>query len=204
MGSAAAPDRPARPCPHYPDCVGCALIGHPYGEQLQLKQQRVVKAFGEFASLAAVDVPKVVGSPHAFGYRNQAKLVARRVHHNLLLGIYRPGSHDVVDMRQCPVHHPLIATVLDAVAHVVEGYAIPTYDERTQTGTLRYVVVRVSQWAKAAQVILVTRDRALPHGREVVRSLQRVRGVVSIVQNINADAGNVILGKEFVPLTRET
>jgi len=204
MQPSASDTRRAQPCPHFPDCVGCTLIGHPYGEQLRRKQQRVAEAFAEFPRLAAVEIPPVVGSPRAFGYRNQAKLVVRRERDGLLLGIYRPGSHQVVDIRECPVHHPLITSVLAAVAQVIERYAIPTYDEQTHSGALRYVIVRVSQWAKAAQVILVTRDRSLPRGREVVRSLQRVRGVVSIVQNINADTGNVIFGKEFVPLTPET
>jgi 23S rRNA (uracil1939-C5)-methyltransferase len=194
---------PEVPCPHYPDCVGCALIGNPYGEQLRRKRERVRAAFGAYASLAALDVPDVVGSPRAFGYRNQVKLVARRVQRGLLLGVYRPGTHQVVDIRRCPVHHPLITPVIEAVARLVERYEIPTYDEHTRAGTLRYVVVRVSAWAKAAQVILVTRERQLPHARELVRALTRVRGVRSVVQNVNPDPGNVIFGPQFIALTRE-
>jgi 23S rRNA (uracil1939-C5)-methyltransferase len=195
------PSHDALPCPHFPHCAGCTLIGHAYGEQLQIKQQRVRDAFGHYPSLAHLEIPAVVGSPRAFGYRNQAKLVARRTERGLLLGIYRPGSHEVVDIRQCPVHHPLINPVLAAIAQVLDHYRIPTYDERTHTGVLRYVVVRVSQWTKTAQVILVTRDRALPHVRDVVRSLLRVRGVRSVVQNLNPEPGNVIFGRQFVQLT---
>ena len=57
---------------------------------------------------------------------------------------------------------------------------------------------------ETAQVILVTRERLLPHTRDVVRALTRVRGVRSVVQNINPEPGNVIFGAQFVPLTRET
>ena len=119
----------------------------------------------------AAQIGEIVGSPRAFGYRNQAKLVARQTGRGLLLGIYRPGSHQVVDIRQCPVHHPLIVPVLDAVAAVVERYGIPVYDERTHRGALRYVVVRVSTWKKAVQVILVTaeRGRAAPARRSCAR-----------------------------------
>ena len=162
------------------------------------------EALRQYPSLAALDIPEVVGSPRAFGYRNQAKLVARRAGRGLLLGVYRPGTHQVVDIRHCPVHHPLITPVIDAVARVVEHFNIPTYDERTHAGTLRHVVVRVSTWAKTAQVILVTRERLLPHTRDVVRALLRIRGVRSVVQNINAEPGNVIFGPQYVPLTRET
>jgi 23S rRNA (uracil1939-C5)-methyltransferase len=192
------------PCPHYPDCVGCGLIGRPYGEQLRCKRERVLAAFAAFPALAALDVPEVIGSPHAFGYRNQAKLVARRARSGLLLGIYRPGTHQVVDIRRCRVHHPLITQVIEAVAAVIERYQVQAYDERTRAGTLRYVVVRASTWAKAAQVILVTRDRFLARRRDIARALSRVRGIRSVVQNINSTPGNVIFGSEFVGLTRET
>ena len=195
---------PTTPCPHFPDCVGCTLIGRAYGEQLRLKQQRVVEAFAECASLAGIEIPAVVGSPRAFGYRNQAKLVARHASRGLLLGIYRPGTHQVVDIRQCPVHQPLINQVIDRVATALEHYHVPAYDERHRQGVLRYVVVRTSTWAKTAQVILVTHARTLPHSAALVRALQRVRGVASVVQNINSEPGNVIFGPEFVPLTDET
>ena len=194
----------ALPCPHFPDCVGCALIGKPYTQQLALKRERVREALGRYPSLAAVAVPELVGAPHPFGYRNQAKLVARRAGRGVLLGIYRPGTHQVVDVTQCPVHHPLINPILQALTALVERYEIPTYDERSGHGVLRYVVVRVSQWSRSAQIILVTRGRTLPHARELVRALLRLRGVKSVVQNINDTPGNVILGSEFIALTRET
>ncbi|HXQ20600.1 MAG TPA: 23S rRNA (uracil(1939)-C(5))-methyltransferase RlmD [Candidatus Acidoferrales bacterium] len=202
MLSAEAPK--ALPCVHFPNCVGCALIGTPYGEQLRIKHERVQAAFAAYGGFAQLEIPSVIGSPHAFGYRNQAKLVARRAPRGLLLGIYRPGSHQVVDIRACPVHHPLINRVLAAVADALEQYDIPIYDERTRSGALRYVVVRVSTWSKSVQVILVTYDRRLPRLRELARRLQRMRGVASVVQNVNPDPGNVILGREFMPLTRET
>ncbi len=192
------------PCPHYPDCVGCALIGTPYGAQLLRKQGELAEALRAYPRLASVGVPAVVGSASAFGYRNQAKLVARTTRAGFLLGIYRPGTHRVVDIRRCPVHHPLIAPVLEAVANVVERYALPVYDEDSRSGVLRYVIVRVSAWMRATQIVLVTHGRHFAHKREVVQALRRVRSVVSIVQNINSEPGNAIFGSEYVALTRET
>lgn len=143
----------------------------------------------------------MVPAPRAFGYRNQAKLVVRHARRGLLVGIYRPGTHQIVDIRACPVHHQLITAVIAALVDAVERLGIHAYDERTHAGDLRYLVVRVSHWAKCAQVILVTRARAVPRLRELARALQRVRGVVSVVQNVNPSPGNVILGTEYVPLT---
>jgi 23S rRNA (uracil1939-C5)-methyltransferase len=176
------------------------LIGRPYGEQLRLKSDRVRAVLASSSAVAGVDVADVIGSPRVFGYRNQAKLVVRRARRGLLLGIYRPGTHQVVDIRECPVHHPLVTRALSAVAEIFEQLHIPAYDERSGRGGVRYVVVRVSQWRKRAQVIIVSRQRTLPRLREVVRHLRGVPGISSVVLNVNAEPGNVIFGPEFVSL----
>lgn len=191
------------PCPHYPDCVGCPLIGRPYGEQLRRKRERVREALHRYAPLENIEVGEVAGSSLVFGYRSQAKLAVRRARRGLLLGIYRPGSHQIVDIRRCVVHHPLIERILEALASAVDRLDVPAYDERNRTGSLRYVVVRIGVWSRTAQVILVTATPVLPRARELVGALRRVRGVVSVVQNINPDPGNVILAPLHVPLTRQ-
>lgn len=196
------------PCPHYPECVGCALIGTRYGEQLELKRRRVIEALSKHPELAHVSVPEVVGSPKAFGYRNQAKLVARRAGRGLLLGIYRPGTHQVVDITRCPVHDTLVAQVLGEVAVQIERRGVSVYDEPTGEGWLRYVVVRSSGWKRVAQIILVARDRGGIGGeagsaglRDLVRALTRIRAVSGIVLNVNPAPGNAIFGPAFFPLT---
>ena len=191
-------------CPHYPDCVGCPLIGTPYGEQLRAKHARVIAAFSAYSRLSGIAVPEVIGSPRLFGYRNQAKLVTRRTRRGLLLGVYRPGTHQVVDIAGCPVHQPPINAVLERVRVLLEQAQPPIYDERSGDGWLRYVLVRSSRWQRTTQVILVVRDRRWPGASLLLRRLQRVREVSSVVLNLNPEPGNVILGDSFSPVTRQT
>lgn len=195
---------PDVPCPHYPHCAGCALIGTPYGEQLRRKAETVRAALAGHDVLRAVPVEEIVGSPRAFGYRNQAKLVARRTRTELLLGVYEPGTHRVVDISGCPVHHPIIAVVLRAVRAAIERHEISTYDERVGTGWLRYVLVRASLAHKSAQVILVANGRNARYERALAQALRRARYVRSVVLNLNASAGNVILGTSYIAMTQET
>lgn len=190
-------------CPHLPDCVGCTFIGLRYGEQLERKRQRVLDALSAYASLGGLTVPAVVGSTRIFGYRNQAKLVARQTRAGLLLGIYRPGSHRVVDISRCPVHHPLIAGVLPEVRRVAERQQIPIYDETSGDGWLRYVIVRSSTWKKCAQVVAVVRDREFRNEKKFTEALGRIRGVRSVVLNVNDSRNNAIFGDTFVPVTRD-
>jgi len=195
---------PRPPCPHYPDCVGCALVGTAYGAQLRAKHARVVSALAAASAGVQVPVPDVIGSPRLFGYRNQAKLAVRRTRRGLLLGVYRPGTHEVVDIAGCAVHQPPIPAVLAAVREAVDQAQAPIYDERTRSGWLRYVVVRSSTWKKTAQLILVVRDRRWPGEARLLQRMRRLRGVSSVVLNVNPTPGNVILGATFVPVTHTT
>jgi 23S rRNA (uracil1939-C5)-methyltransferase len=200
MSARSVPDAPgaSSPCPHFPHCAACAFSGVPYGAQLRAKRERLVECLRGCPALASVPVPAVVGSPRVFGYRNQAKLAARRAGRRLLLGVYRPGTHQVVDISRCPVHQPPIPAVLDAVHRELERAAAPTYDERTGSGWLRYVLVRASAWKRSAQLILVIRGRDWRGEPELLRRLRRLRGVSSLIVNVNAAPGNVILGERFI------
>lgn len=183
--------------------MACPFIGTPYGRQLEAKREGVREALSAHPALAGLEVPEVVPAPRSFGYRNQAKLVVRRARRGFLLGVYRPGSHQVVDICGCPNHQPVVNDVLACVRSAIERADPPVYDERDGTGWLRYVVVRASSWQKAAQVILVVKDRSWRGERDFCRRIARARGVKSVVLNLNETRGNVILGPDYVPLTRE-
>jgi len=193
----------AAPCPHAPACVGCALIGTPYTRQLALKHERVTAAFAAHPRLAGVPIAPVTGSPRVFGYRNQTKLVARGTRRGLVFGMYRPGTHQVLDASRCPVHDPRITQVLEGVHRAAESTDAPAYDERSGEGWLRYVVVRASAWKHSAQVILVVRDRNWSGEAALLGRIRRLPGVRSVVLNLNRTRGNVILGERFINVTRE-
>jgi 23S rRNA (uracil1939-C5)-methyltransferase len=187
---------PAAPCPHFPRCAGCPWIGVPYPDQLARKELRVREAIAGFPALAGAPILPVRPAPRVFGYRSVVKLVARRVRGELRLGVYRRGTHHVADARRCAAQHPLANAVLARLATLAARLDVPTYDERTRAGWLRYVLVRVG--ARKAHVVLVVRDRSFRRERELIAALRGVRGVAGVALNLNDDPGNAILGERFV------
>ncbi len=102
-------DRIARTsCPHYRACQGCALLSWKYEAQLACKSKRVADALAVFPGLLEVPLHEVWAAPECLGYRASAKLVVARKRGKGQVGMYRRGSHDVVDIADCPLHHPLI------------------------------------------------------------------------------------------------
>jgi 23S rRNA (uracil1939-C5)-methyltransferase len=186
------------PCPHYPHCIGCPLIDVPYPEQLLEKKDVVARALAAYSSLAQLEVPAVIASPHRLGYRARIKLVVRSTRGEVATGLYVPGTHRVIDISSCPVHPRPVNQVVHYLKRKILELSIAPYDERNDSGQLRYLDFRYSFARRELSVTLVTRHRDFPQGAALARSLSRKFPFVSgVLQNINEQRGNVIWGDRY-------
>src|SRR5712692_11826979 len=147
----------ASPCPHFPNCFGCPFINLPYPEQLTRKREIVTRALSAYPVLQGVEVPPVVPSPRRLGYRARVKLVVRKNKGDVAIGLYVPQSHRVMDISSCPVHPRPVNQVLQNVKRKILELGIIPYDERDDTGDLRYVDFRYSFARRELSLTLVTR-----------------------------------------------
>ena len=194
------------PCPHYPHCVGCSFIDVPYPEQLARKRAIVLDSFARYPSLAAVEMPRVAPASERLGYRTRVKLVVRRNRDQIALGLYVPNSHRVIDISSCPVHPRPVNQTAQYLKKKILELGIMPYDERDDSGDLRYVDFRFSAARQELSVTLVTRHSPFPAGVQLARSLmKRFPFVTGVNQNVNEARGNVIWGPAFHTLAgRET
>lgn len=185
-------------CPHFPNCVGCPFIKVPYPEQLLRKREIVRRALAGFASLAAVEIPPVAPSPERLGYRARVKLVIRRNRGEVAAGLYVPHSHRVIDISSCPVHPRPVNQVVYYLKKKFQELAIVPYDERDDSGDLRYLDFRYSFARKELSVTLVTRHASLPQGGLLAKALHhRFPFITGVIQNVNQQRGNVIWGESY-------
>ena len=184
-------------CPHYRACQSCALLSWKYAAQLECKSKRVADALATYPSLFEVALGEVWAAPETLGYRASAKLVVARKRGKAQVGMYRRGSHDVVDIADCPLHHPLINRVAAVVREELDRRNISAYDVNHRRGLLRYLLIRVSPTYGKAMVTFVTSERNYNEVTHLAKWLQRkVPEVISIHQNVNSSSGNVIFGRE--------
>jgi len=196
-----SPDRIKPVCRQERSCLGCPLIALNYSAQLRIKRDSVLKALRSHSALKSVEVLQPLAAQHPFGYRTHAKLVLSKVHGKVKIGIYRRGSHEVVDLRDCPLHHPLINRIIKVVREEIEHQKVWVYDARKKKGLLRYLMVRVSPDNNQALVTFVTAERNYREITHLAKWLtKKVPEVVSVHQNINASDGNVMLGRESLKM----
>jgi 23S rRNA (uracil1939-C5)-methyltransferase len=75
---------------------------------------------------------------------------------------------------------------------------IAPYDERDDSGDLRYLDFRYSVARRELSVTLVTRHNTFPQGPLLTRALlDRFPFIAGVVQNTNDERGNVIWGKSY-------
>ena len=108
----ASPHRVQPPCPYYGLCGGCQWQHIDYAEQLRLKQSTVSSQLGRIGRVASPNVRPTLGMETPWEYRNHVQLKADR---RGQIGYYALKSHDVVPVDRCPISHPLIEDLWDAL-----------------------------------------------------------------------------------------
>ncbi len=156
------------------------------------------RALAEYPSLAGAEVSPVVASPQRLGYRARVKLVVRKNRDQVAMGLYVPQTHRVIDISSCPVHPRQVNQVVFYLKKKVLELGIAPYDERDDSGELRYLDFRFSVARHELSLTLVTRHASFPQGAVLAKALQqRFPFITGVIQNVNEKRGNVIWGESF-------
>lgn len=192
------------PCGNSSACDDCPLIVMKYPAQLDWKREIVENSLRGYSALNGVTSRPVIPSPKTLHYRNSARFIVAGRFTAPVIGIYRRNSHEVIDIGYCPLYHPLINRVVQAVKEgIIKGKA-PVYSERSDTGLLRYLVVRVSEAENRVMAVFVTAQRSFNEIHHIGKFLQgSVPEVEVVVQNVNDSPGKAIFGEKDHFVTRK-
>lgn len=180
-------------CPHFSLCSGCSVDS----DVSHIKTFEEAKLF--FAELGIVDFKLYTG--HACGWRCRAKLAVRGTSEKPLIGLFKAGTHQVIDIPKCRVHHPLINQAVDYLRHWIQAFQIVPYDEKTGKGVLRYIELAVDREHQGVQLVLVLNQEqeealSLTEQNYAIKSLweRYPKFWHSLWLNFNKRRDNIILG----------
>jgi 23S rRNA (uracil1939-C5)-methyltransferase len=199
----ASPLRSKRPpCSNSASCLGCPLVAMKYVDQKVWKRGMILAEMSVYPELAGITVHQLLSPDRLIHYRNSAKLIVAGKHSEPFLGIYRRATHDVFDLEECPIHHPLINKVMEAARRGIKKLKVPIFNPRSKMGLLRYLVVRVSEAEQKAMVVLITADRSYNEVHHLSKYIREAVPEVEVVaSNVNKSEGNVIFGQKDSFLT---
>src|SRR5699024_3900571 len=85
-------------------CGACQLQFIDYDYQLELKRQMVEDAIHSIGGFN-IEIPKPVASPQIKAYRHKVQypVSQTKVSKRILAGYYKPQSHEIVNIKHCPI-----------------------------------------------------------------------------------------------------
>ncbi len=186
-------NRTMPPCPVYTKCGGCSLMHMNRKTQLAWKQERVRDAFRHIGGLEA-DVAQTVTDENAFRYRNKIQMPVAVAQNGVAAGFFAPRSHRIVPASGCLLQSEKTEKIIGAVVKWMEENAVMPYSEETHRGLIRHIYVREGD-GEECMVSLVTRSKTLPAENKLTEKMRSL-GVSTLLQNINPNRTNVILGPQ--------
>lgn len=189
--------RIAPPCPVFPECGGCKLQDLRYDRQMQFKVGVVADSLRHIGKIPPPEDIKTLPADRPYHYRNKASFAVSLKDKRLEIGFYRQGTHEVADSDSCDILLAPINGVKEWIRGLLEKYRVHIYDETKRKGFLRGIVIRHSEITLETLIGFVTTKGRFPKPfMEELRdskNLQRFH-VVGIVQNLNEQNTNIILG----------
>jgi 23S rRNA (uracil1939-C5)-methyltransferase len=89
------------------------------------------------------------------GWRTVAKLAVRAQDGCLKIGLFVPGSHQLLEVPQCKAHHPRINDAVAVLQKKCRSLHIQSFDEKTGEGSLRHVAINIERKTGKQQLTLV-------------------------------------------------
>src|SRR5215210_880221 len=192
---APGPERVEAPCAHYPACGGCRFQDLAYDAQVQIKEQQVADALTRLGGFTDPPLEPIVPAESVFEYRNKLEYSFTQYEDGPTLGFHKAGRWDeVLEVERCWLTTELGNAIRNAVRAWAREEGLEAYDQETQAGYLRHLVVREGRNTGQALVLLVTAaGERFETGYfvEVLRRFPEVRSIHWAINDTPAEVTNL-------------
>lgn len=178
-------------------CGGCQYQGISYEEQLQKKQKQVGKLLGKYGRISPI-----IGMENPYFYRNKVHAAFGRDRRgNVISGIYENNTHRIVQVEECQIEDRKSQAIIRTIRELLRSFKIKTYDEDTDYGLLRHVLVRRGFSTGEIMVVLVTVSPVFPSKNNFVKALRKEHPeITTVVLNVNDRRTSMVLGERNITL----
>lgn len=184
-------------CPMQKVCGACQLQFIDYNAQLKFKKGIVEDTFKSIYG-ESLEIRDVIPSPRNREYRHkiQYPVSQTRDSKRILAGYYKPSSHELVNIKYCPIQPEYCDKIIDFIRSAAFECGISGYNEKSHAGDLRHVVIRSSAYSGQNLVTLVVNstrvfDKLKKLTNRIYTELENISGVNV---NFNSKKTNLILG----------
>ena len=180
-------------CPYIRECGSCQMMRQSYEEHLIGKQKQVDSLIKKYCK-----VEPIIGMKEPKHYRNKVHAVFDHDRKgNPISGIYEEGTHRVIPIDHCLIHNKKADEIINSIRGLLKSFKIKTYDEDTEYGLLRHVLIRTGFTSGEIMVVLVLSSPILPSKNNFVKALRQLHPeITTIVLNVNDKRTSMVLGEK--------
>lgn len=192
-------------CPVTKECGGCQWQELEYKIQLKTKEKLLIDNLIRIGSVPKEDIDtsyqKIIGMDNTFYYRNKSQFPFNKEDGKVKGGFYAQSSHKLIEIEKCYIQSEIINFIFREVRDLIKKYNIEIYNEKTNKGLFRHLVIRHAFTSNEVLIGFVTKAGKISNIKEIVNHLtNKFPQIVGIVQNINDKKSNVILGQKNISL----
>lgn len=179
-------------------CGGCQWQHIAYEYQLEAKQNQVIQALERIGGFNCPPVAPVMAAPSSLGYRNKATYpLGMSATGQMQAGYYQKGSHQLINLNQCPVQDSRLNPLLAQVKQDIQQRGWRVYEERRHKGQVRHLALRIGRRTGEMLLTMVVKDWDLPGIEAQAQEwLNRYPQLVGVSVNRNSERTNAIFGRE--------
>ena len=172
-----SPFRVEAQCPAARPCGGCQVQELTYEKQLEFKHRKVredlIRIGGFETSFVDSVLYPVLGMEEPRRFRNKAQYPVGERDGELIAGFYAGRTHHIVPAQDCLIGAPENAPIVRAVLDYMKRYHVSAYDEKTEKGLVRHILIRSGYCSGQIMVCLVINGTKLPEEERLVSALRK-------------------------------
>ena len=218
-----SPHRVSPRCKHFGVCGGCKWQHVDYASQLQWKQQHVLESFQHIGGFEQPDVLPIIGADEIYFYRNKMEFsfsdlqwlpdgpaadpqseihnphsAIRIPQSEIFLGLHVPQRYDkLLDLEECFLQSEVSTKILHFTREFARRENLPVYSSKTDSGYLRFLVIRQSRRTDELMVNFVTFEDRPELVREYAAELSSaIPGITTVVNTINSRKAQIAYGEK--------
>ena len=179
-------------CPVAKKCSGCQLSNMTYEQQLEWKQKDTEKLLGGFGK-----VSEIIGADDPYNYRNKVQAVFRSDRNGRIIsGVYQSSRNGIVGIDSCMLDDKCADEIIVGIRELLRSFKLHPYDEGTERGFLRHVLVRVGKNTGEILVTLVGGNSMFPKKHDFVKALvKRFPDITTVTFSVNRTPEMLLLGE---------
>ena len=181
-------------CPMFNVCGACNFQYINYDYQMKLKTEMVRDAF---KNNSKIDIKQTIPSSENKAYRHKVQYPVSQTKNSkrILAGYFKEHSHDIINIKYCPCQPDICNEIVEFIRNEAKNFDISGYDEKTHSGLLRHIVLRISHYNNDILLTLVvnTTEKTKKLSEFADKIMEKFSEIKGVSLNYNTLKNNLIM-----------